>query len=173
LKTKCSGLQTFGELYFSYFQVSLARPSCDTIKGANLYVSGIPRNLTQAEMDSMFSPFGNIVTSRILCDLQTGRVTTVCRWLFYVCIMTVCSLFSLVVAAVVRFHFEWQLTFSNGLSVSLVSREVGVTCCTADVHAAVCVNDVMRLAGVHVWTELLICFVYVVNSLKNDDLPHQ
>jgi len=57
--------------YFN-LQVSLARPSSDNIKGANLYVSGLPRSMTQTDMDEMFSPYGNIVTSRILCDLQTG-----------------------------------------------------------------------------------------------------
>ena len=54
-------------------QVSLARPSSDLIKGANLYVGGIPKTWTQAELDRLFSPFGNIVTSRILCDQQTGN----------------------------------------------------------------------------------------------------
>ena len=55
-------------------QVSLARPSSDNIKGANLYVSGLPRSMTQTDMDEMFAPYGNIVTSRVLCDLQTGRL---------------------------------------------------------------------------------------------------
>lgn len=53
-------------------KVSYARPSSETIKGANLYVSGLPRHITQAEMDELFAPFGNIVTSRILYDQQTG-----------------------------------------------------------------------------------------------------
>jgi len=55
-------------------QVSLARPSSDNIKGANLYVSGLPRSMTQTDMDDLFAPYGNIVTSRILCDLQTGKL---------------------------------------------------------------------------------------------------
>jgi len=55
-------------------QVSLARPSSDNIKGANLYVSGLPRSMTQTDMDDLFVPYGNIVTSRILCDLQTGKL---------------------------------------------------------------------------------------------------
>ena len=53
-------------------QVSLARPSCELIKGANLYVSGLPKSMTQRELESMFVPCGNIITSRILCDSQTG-----------------------------------------------------------------------------------------------------
>jgi ELAV like protein 2/3/4 len=53
-------------------KVSYARPSSETIKGANLYVSGLPRHITQSEMDELFAPFGTIVTSRILYDQQTG-----------------------------------------------------------------------------------------------------
>jgi len=30
--------------------------------------------MTQSDMDEMFAPYGNIVTSRILCDLQTGTI---------------------------------------------------------------------------------------------------
>jgi ELAV like protein 2/3/4 len=55
-------------------QVSLARPSSDQIKGANLYVGGIPKTWTHKDLDSLFSSFGHIVTSRILCDLQTGNL---------------------------------------------------------------------------------------------------
>lgn len=53
-------------------KVSYARPSSEAIKGANLYVSGLPKNLTQQELESLFSPFGRIITSRILCDNITG-----------------------------------------------------------------------------------------------------
>jgi len=53
--------------------VSLARPSCELIKGANLYVSGLPKSMTQRELEALFVPCGNIITSRILCDSQTGR----------------------------------------------------------------------------------------------------
>jgi len=60
-------------LYVSV-EVSLARPSCELIKGANLYVSGLPKSMTQRELESMFVPCGNIITSRILCDSQTGCV---------------------------------------------------------------------------------------------------
>ena len=55
-------------------EVSLARPSCELIKGANLYVSGLPKSMTQRELESMFVSCGNIITSRILCDSQTGCV---------------------------------------------------------------------------------------------------
>ncbi|XP_055601356.1 ELAV-like protein 3 isoform X6 [Uranotaenia lowii] len=53
-------------------KVSFARPSSEAIKGANLYVSGLPKNMLQADLESLFSPFGRIITSRILCDNITG-----------------------------------------------------------------------------------------------------
>ncbi|KAL7724603.1 hypothetical protein ACLKA6_015863 [Drosophila palustris] len=49
-------------------KVSIARPSSESIKGANLYVSGLPKNMTQSDLESLFSPYGKIITSRILCD---------------------------------------------------------------------------------------------------------
>jgi len=54
-------------------QVSFARPSSETIKGANLYVSGLPKTMTQQDVDRLFASYGNIVTSRILCDPLTGN----------------------------------------------------------------------------------------------------
>ncbi|XP_076261477.1 ELAV-like protein 3 isoform X4 [Rhynchophorus ferrugineus] len=53
-------------------KVSYARPSSEAIKGANLYVSGLPKNMTQQDLEALFSPFGRIITSRILCDNITG-----------------------------------------------------------------------------------------------------
>ncbi|XP_055308917.1 ELAV-like protein 3 [Sitodiplosis mosellana] len=55
-------------------KVSFARPSSESIKGANLYVSGLPKNMSQPDLESLFSPYGRIITSRILCDNIT--VTT-------------------------------------------------------------------------------------------------
>lgn len=54
-------------------KVSYARPSSEAIKGANLYVSGLPKNMTQQDLEALFSPFGRIITSRILCDNITVR----------------------------------------------------------------------------------------------------
>ena len=54
-------------------QVSIARPSSESIKGANLYVSGLPKNMTQPDLEQLFSPYGKIITSRILCDNITGK----------------------------------------------------------------------------------------------------
>lgn len=56
-----------------HFQVSYARPSSEAIKGANLYVSGLPKHMTQPDLERLFSCCGNIITSRILCDNITGE----------------------------------------------------------------------------------------------------
>ncbi|KAG8199358.1 hypothetical protein JTE90_011819 [Oedothorax gibbosus] len=53
-------------------KVSYARPSSEAIKGANLYVSGLPKSMTQQDLEALFTPFGRIITSRILCDNITG-----------------------------------------------------------------------------------------------------
>jgi len=53
-------------------KVSLARPSCESIKGANLYISGLPKSLTQLDLEKMFNCCGQIITSRILYDQNTG-----------------------------------------------------------------------------------------------------
>ncbi|XP_067302664.1 ELAV-like protein 2 [Pseudorasbora parva] len=53
-------------------KVSLARPSSASIRDANLYVSGLPKTMTPVELDLLFSPYGRIITSRILVDQITG-----------------------------------------------------------------------------------------------------
>lgn len=53
-------------------KVSYARPSSEAIKGANLYVSGLPKSMTQQDLENLFAPYGRIITSRILCDNITG-----------------------------------------------------------------------------------------------------
>uniref|UniRef100_A0A0P4VV28 RRM domain-containing protein n=1 Tax=Scylla olivacea TaxID=85551 RepID=A0A0P4VV28_SCYOL len=55
-------------------KVSYARPSSEAIKGANLYVSGLPKSMTQQDLENMFRPYGSIITSRILCDNITGEI---------------------------------------------------------------------------------------------------
>lgn len=47
-------------------KVSFARPSSESIKGANLYISGLPKSITQDELETIFRPFGTIITSRVL-----------------------------------------------------------------------------------------------------------
>ncbi|XP_070196064.1 ELAV-like protein 1 isoform X3 [Littorina saxatilis] len=53
-------------------KVSHARPSSESIKGANLYISGLPKSMTQLDLENLFSQTGNIITSRILYDQTTG-----------------------------------------------------------------------------------------------------
>ncbi|CAJ0958968.1 unnamed protein product [Ranitomeya imitator] len=52
--------------------VSFARPSSENIKDANLYISGLPRTMTQKDVEDMFSGFGRIINSRVLVDQATG-----------------------------------------------------------------------------------------------------
>uniref|UniRef100_A0A3Q4GTL3 ELAV like neuron-specific RNA binding protein 2 n=1 Tax=Neolamprologus brichardi TaxID=32507 RepID=A0A3Q4GTL3_NEOBR len=52
--------------------VSYARPSSASIRDANLYVSGLPKTMTQKELEQLFSQYGRIITSRILVDQVTG-----------------------------------------------------------------------------------------------------
>jgi len=53
-------------------QVSYARPSSESIKDANLYISGLPGSLTQLELEQIFSSCGKIISARIIYDNQTG-----------------------------------------------------------------------------------------------------
>ncbi|KAM4724473.1 ELAV-like protein 1a isoform 3-T3 [Anableps anableps] len=53
-------------------KVSYARPSSDTIKDANLYISGLPKAMTQKDVEEMFSRFGRIINSRVLVDQSSG-----------------------------------------------------------------------------------------------------
>ncbi|KAM3181837.1 hypothetical protein ACTXT7_013576 [Hymenolepis weldensis] len=52
--------------------VSLARPSSESIKGANLYISGLPKSYTQQDIEKLFNCCGKIITSRILYDSNTA-----------------------------------------------------------------------------------------------------
>ncbi|XP_055057649.1 ELAV-like protein 1a isoform X1 [Misgurnus anguillicaudatus] len=53
-------------------KVSFARPSSDTIKDANLYISGLPKAMTQKDVEDMFGRYGQIINSRVLVDQATG-----------------------------------------------------------------------------------------------------
>lgn len=53
-------------------KVSYARPSSASIKNANLYVAHLPITYTMMDLEALFRPFGNIITSRILVDTATG-----------------------------------------------------------------------------------------------------
>lgn len=49
-------------------KVSYARPSSNDIKNANLYISGLPKNMKEEDLVKMFEPFGAIITSKLLTD---------------------------------------------------------------------------------------------------------
>jgi ELAV like protein 2/3/4 len=53
-------------------KVSYARPSSESIKNANLYISGLPKSMTHLDLENMFSTCGQIINSRILSDPTTG-----------------------------------------------------------------------------------------------------
>ncbi|CAD7668069.1 unnamed protein product [Nyctereutes procyonoides] len=53
-------------------KVSYARASSEAIKDADLYISGLPRTMTQKDVEGMFSRFGRITNSRVLVDQTTG-----------------------------------------------------------------------------------------------------
>ncbi|XP_026131085.1 ELAV-like protein 1 isoform X2 [Carassius auratus] len=54
-------------------KVSYARPSSDSIKDANLYISGLPKTMTQKDVEDMFTQYGHIINSRILVDQASGN----------------------------------------------------------------------------------------------------
>ena len=59
-------------LHNKTIKVSYARPSSTTIKNANLYVAYLPKTYAQIDLENLFRPFGNIITSKILIDTTTG-----------------------------------------------------------------------------------------------------
>ncbi|CAF1042155.1 unnamed protein product [Adineta steineri] len=58
-------------------KISFARPSSETIKFANLYICGIPKQWTTKELENYFTLCGKIITSRILTDSNTGASKSV------------------------------------------------------------------------------------------------
>ncbi|KAL6082471.1 hypothetical protein STEG23_037031 [Scotinomys teguina] len=60
-------------------KVSYACPSSEVIKDDNLYISGLPRTLTQKDVEDMFSRFGRIINSRVLVDQTTVTNVKVIR----------------------------------------------------------------------------------------------
>jgi hypothetical protein len=62
--------------YCLFLQVSYARPSSESIRDANVYVCGLPKSLTQQELEQIFASCGKIISARIIYDNQTGRLET-------------------------------------------------------------------------------------------------
>lgn len=42
-----------------------------------MYVSGLPKNITQPDLEAIFDSYGRIITSRILSDSMTGSTTII------------------------------------------------------------------------------------------------
>jgi hypothetical protein len=59
--------------------------------------------------------------------------------------------------------------FERLISFTDLARSWRYACCSRRLFVLITRRDA---AGVHVWTELLICFVYVVDSLKNDKMAY-
>lgn len=53
-------------------KVSYARPPGEEIKDTNLYVSNLPKEINEEQLELLFSPFGDIVQKNILKDKITG-----------------------------------------------------------------------------------------------------
>lgn len=43
------------------------------IKDANLYISGLPRTMSQQDLEDMFARYGHIINSRVLVDQASGN----------------------------------------------------------------------------------------------------
>uniref|UniRef100_A0A6B2EI08 Putative rna-binding protein n=1 Tax=Phlebotomus kandelakii TaxID=1109342 RepID=A0A6B2EI08_9DIPT len=54
-------------------KVSYARPSGDDLKETNLYVTNLPRTITEEMLDVIFGKYGTIVQKNILRDKITGQ----------------------------------------------------------------------------------------------------
>uniref|UniRef100_A0A1B6KB81 RRM domain-containing protein n=2 Tax=Graphocephala atropunctata TaxID=36148 RepID=A0A1B6KB81_9HEMI len=55
-----------------HIKVAYARPSDESIKGANLYITNLPRTTTVEELNKLFGAFGEIIKINILKDKYTG-----------------------------------------------------------------------------------------------------
>ncbi|XP_039958590.1 sex-lethal homolog isoform X1 [Bactrocera neohumeralis] len=54
-------------------KVSYARPGGESIKDTNLYVTNLPRTITDDQLDTIFGKYGMIVQKNILRDKLTGK----------------------------------------------------------------------------------------------------
>lgn len=66
-RNELNGLQ----LGHKKIKVSFARPPSDDIKDTNLFVTGLPLNITENDLETIFSPYGVIVHLRVLRDRYT------------------------------------------------------------------------------------------------------
>ncbi|KAK2149037.1 hypothetical protein LSH36_471g06036 [Paralvinella palmiformis] len=67
-------IQTLNGLQLQNKRIKVAYSrSGDSIKGANLYISNIPKNINQGQLEEIFAEYGTIIQCRILVDQATGR----------------------------------------------------------------------------------------------------
>ena len=69
------------QLQNKHIKVAYARTG-DNIKGGNLYVRNVPSDLSETQVQEIFTPFGVVVQCRVLIDQATGRSKGVCFVLF-------------------------------------------------------------------------------------------
>ena len=62
--SKIDGLQ----MQEKKLKVSYARQSSPDIKNSNVYVAGLPNSITEAKLLSLFSPFGSVLTHKVLTN---------------------------------------------------------------------------------------------------------
>ncbi|XP_038213153.1 sex-lethal homolog isoform X4 [Zerene cesonia] len=67
-------IETFNgyQLRNKRLKVSYARPSGDDIKETNLYVTNLPRAITEEQLETIFGKYGRIVQKHILRDKNNG-----------------------------------------------------------------------------------------------------
>lgn len=54
--------------HFTFFSlVSIKGPS-----GANLFIYHLPRDLTDADLATLFAPFGNVISAKVFVDKKTS-----------------------------------------------------------------------------------------------------
>lgn len=54
-------------------KVAYSRPGGETIKNANLYVRGVPRGMSDEQLQGIFAPYGAIIQCRLLKDISGER----------------------------------------------------------------------------------------------------
>lgn len=54
-------------------KVAYSRPGGEEIKNANLYIRGIPKNMTDEEFENLMAPYGEIIQCRLLKEATGGR----------------------------------------------------------------------------------------------------